>query len=356
MSLATKFETVHPLHILPFAKDEYPSVITSDEVQSVIMPAFNIVNGINDIEKTATSISPSQFDFSDIFENPQVHIRNRQEVEEKLRTIVSGGREKLLVISDFDFTLSRYKDEEGKMCWTTHGVFDNLANRVDPKLSQIFHDLRDKYFPIEFCDKLTPEEKTPHMEAWWGTSHNHIIKAGFHKEMIEEFVKQANIVLKNGAEELIDNLDKADVPFIVFSAGIGNIIEMYFKHKLGCIPANTHLISNMMLFNDEGIASDFSEPLIHTFCKNSTVIRKDAQFYHDLDNRFNVVLLGDSQGDVHMAIGADKRGPTLKIGYLNDKVEKLLDHYMEIYDIVLVLDPTMDVPNKVLDKVLNNKA
>ena len=44
----------------------------------------------------------------------------------------------------------------------------------------------------------------------------------------------------------------------------------------------------------------------------------------------------------------------LKIGFLNFEVEKLLETYMENFDIVLVEDQTMDVPIDLL-KMLCNK-
>ena len=148
-------------------------------------------------------------------------------------------------------TLSRPVDDNGKPCWTTHGVFDNCANEVDPTLEEKFATLKAKYHPIEFCPKLTMEEKIPFMETWWNTSHNYIIEAGFERWRIQKFVERAKILLRNGTEQMMLQLEAANVPLVVFSAGLGNIIEMFFDHKFSRKLDNMHIISNMMQFNEK---------------------------------------------------------------------------------------------------------
>ncbi|CAI2348320.1 unnamed protein product [Caenorhabditis sp. 36 PRJEB53466] len=276
-------------------------------------------------------------------------------VSNKLRKMVLGGAGKTVVISDFDYTLSRFENEEGERLSTTHGVFDDNVMRLNPELGQKFIDLKKKYYPIEFCPKMTQEEKIPHMEKWWGTSHGLIINERFSKTTIEDFVRQSRIVFKDGAEDFIQSLDGHNVPLVIFSAGIGNIIEYFLQQKLGAIPRNTHFISNMILFDEDDKACAFSEPLIHTFCKNSSVIQKETSFFHEIAGRVNVILLGDSMGDIHMDVGVERDGPTLKVGYYNGSLDDTaaMQHYEEVYDIVLVHDATLNVAQKIVD-IVNN--
>uniref|UniRef100_A0A0K0ECN8 5'-nucleotidase n=1 Tax=Strongyloides stercoralis TaxID=6248 RepID=A0A0K0ECN8_STRER len=284
-----------------------------------------------------------------LLRNPNVHIRDKGAVAKKLACMSHDGRNGLMVISDFDFTLSKYIDKDGNRCWATHGVFDSGATKVYPDLTKKLQHLKEKYIKIEFCSTMTSEEKTPYMETWWNSSHDEILEKKFTYELIESFVKESKIELRDNCVDFVENLSANKIPLIVFSAGIGNIIEIFLKQTFEEIPNIVHIISNMMEFDENNVANKFSEPLIHTFCKNSTVIRKEQSFFHKVNNRRNILLLGDSLGDLTMDAGVENEGIALKIGFLNFNFENLLPKYSEGYDIVIINDQSMDVPNHILN-------
>ncbi|CAG8724354.1 9019_t:CDS:2, partial [Racocetra persica] len=71
--------------------------------------------------------------------------------------------------------------------------------------------------------------------------------------------------------------------------------------------------------------------------------------YHTIiENRGNVILLGDSIGDIHMSDGIQHE-TCLTIGFLNHMVEDLINIYLETFDIVVVDDGPMDIVNNILD-------
>ena len=47
---------------------------------------------------------------------------------------------------------------------------------------------------------------------------------------------------------------------------------------------------------------------------------KNTEYFNQLKNNSNIILLGDSQGDLKMADGVANVEHILKIGYLNDRV------------------------------------
>uniref|UniRef100_A0A914VJN8 5'-nucleotidase n=1 Tax=Plectus sambesii TaxID=2011161 RepID=A0A914VJN8_9BILA len=289
---------------------------------------------------------------TDLLSSPSVRIQNPSAVADKVKALVSGGIDRLQVISDFDYTISKFYDGNGNRCLTTHMVFIEGTKEIDEALAGKLKALNDAYLPIEFDAQMTIEEKVPHMELWWRSSHRLITEAKFSRTTLRSFVKVSNILLRDGCDGLLVLLEKHKVPLILFSAGIGDIIEIFLEQRLGFVPANLHIISNMILFDQNDCAVNFSDPLIHTFNKNSSVVGQERAFFHDIRNRPNVLLLGDSLGDLHMDVGVENEGAVFKIGFLNFNVDALLPKYLDGYDIVLIQDQSMNVPLKLLRAIL----
>lgn len=97
----------------------------------------------------------------------------------------------------------------------------------------------------------------------------------------------------------------------------------------------------------------FTSPSYHVFNKTASSALHNSFFqHHDLEHRKNLILLGDSLGDVTMSDGLNiLEDSTIKIGFLNDKAERILD-YLEVYDVVILGDPDFRVPTDILDKIL----
>ncbi|VEL33276.1 unnamed protein product [Protopolystoma xenopodis] len=162
--------------------------------------------------------------------------------------------------------------------------------------------LTERYQPIEHNQSILNSEKIPIMQEWWDLSHKCMIEAGLHRDKLSQTVESSLIVLRDRVPEFLSILNHREVPVLIFSAGLGNVIELILERFKICHP-NIRIVSNFMDFNQEGVLSGFQEPLIHSYNKNAASISNTDFFTTMLMRRQSVLLLGDSIGDIHMADG-----------------------------------------------------
>lgn len=139
-----------------------------------------------------------------------------------------------------------------------------------------------------------------------------------------------------------------DIPLLVFSAGVSDVIqEALNQHNM--FHHNMHIVSNKMGWNADGICDHFEDPLIHVFNKSEFSLEK-TDYYKTIKERKNVILLGDSVGDVLMSQGV-QHDTCLNIGFLNHDVETLYPKYSQLYDIVIVDDSSIEPVLSILEKL-----
>ncbi|GMR39834.1 hypothetical protein PMAYCL1PPCAC_10029, partial [Pristionchus mayeri] len=272
----------------------------------------------------ATAICPAHFemqmvqesveDLRSLFDRPNVHIRDREGTIARLNGLIDGGARDFTVISDFDHTLSRSHDANGRKCAVTHEVFGHPERF--PDLCEKFAIFEKKYGSFEHLTE--GQERFEKMEAWWRESNAAIAERAVHRKELPELVAATNIQLRDGAAELIGHLEQREVPALIFSAGIGDIITVVLEQHLGRIPPNVHVVSNMMAFDEQDRNCGFSHPIIHCFNKSGAMIDKHSPVLPLISSRPHILLLGDALGDLGMAEGLSKEETSgVRIGFLN---------------------------------------
>jgi len=280
----------------------------------------------------------------------KVKILNSEAVEKKLSSLIEGGTNMLQVFSDFDFTISRLWLDDGAKGPSSHGVIEAaLPGQFNVVAKQIF----DTYYPIEIDPTLTIEEKIPSMIEWWNSTHANMIASGLTKAKLTATCQKSGIVVRHGFSALAQSLLDDKIPLLIFSAGIADVLEGVIR-ALDLSHPNQTIIGNRMIFNEDpnsdGKLIGFRDPLIHVFNKNEA-LKMHLDYFEAQKSRKNSILMGDSLGDLKMVEGVKSVANCLTIGFLNTKVDEMLGKYMENFDIVLVDDNSMDVPNHILDCV-----
>ncbi|XP_068434071.1 cytosolic 5'-nucleotidase 3-like [Clinocottus analis] len=276
--------------------------------------------------------------------NPSVCMKDPQRVYEILQSMVKAGSNTVQVISDFDMTLTRFA-YNGKRCPTCHNILDNsklISNDCKAELK----GLLNKYYPIEVDYSRSIEDKLPLMVEWWTKAHEILVQQKIRKDLLAIVVRESDAMLREGYQLLFDHLHEHSIPLLIFSAGIGDILEEVIR-QAGVFHPNVKVFSNYMDFDESGVLRAFKGELIHIYNKREGALLNTGHF-QELRTRPNVLLLGDSLGDLNMADGVQDMENILKIGFLNDKVEERKQSYLDSYDIVLVKDETLEVPNALL--------
>lgn len=80
-------------------------------------------------------------------------------------------------------------------------------------------------------------------------------------------------------------------------------------------------------WNVQGVLVGFKGELIHVFNKNENAVH-NSDYFDLLESRENIILLGDSLGDLRMADGATKAKNVLRIGFLNVLVSLYTCYYI----------------------------
>lgn len=323
----------------------------------------------------------------EIISGIRVVIPNREKFAEKLQKFVSDGKDNLLIVSDFDFTISRFAQRPGVRGASCHKVLEDsgvLGGEYEVKGQAV----QRKYYAYEVDPAIDDITKNMYMNEWVHKSHELLLEFGLTRNLLKEAVRIAldrkSMNLRNHLREYFNLLKEQNIPLLIFSAGIGEVLEEVLRqeHILGDEKQqDVTVISNSCIFADMSYEDDdnglspsssakvpstpsdvlvgFVEPMIHVFNKKASVFMDRHPFFkrQDLKEKTNLLMLGDSPRDVDMSDGMPYSADnTLCIGFVNDKVIERLDTYLSCgFDILLFDDCGYEVPIHMLQNIIEQK-
>ncbi len=276
-------------------------------------------------------------------------IVDRNKFEKIIVNIKKDWLDNLHILSDFDRTLTK-----AFVNWKKRpSIISSLRkqNILWEDYSKKAYELFDYYHAIEVNPKIDIEEKKKQMTIWWQKHLKLIVDNKLTKDDIKKAVKYSDIVFRKGVKWFLDKLNKYNIPLIIISAnGLGWDSNLYFLENEKVLFDNISIISNKFIWNKKWLAIWYKKPLIHVFNKDETVLQDFPEIYKKIKTRKNIILLWDSLWDPHM-IKWFKYNNLLKIWFLNDKKEELLEEYKNIYDVIITWDWEFDFVNDILWKI-----
>jgi hypothetical protein len=192
-------------------------------------------------------------------------------------------------------------------------------------MADLKQKLFDHYYPIEIDPGLTDEQKKPDMLRWYAESNAVLVSERFERVALERAVLKAQadgvLALRAGFAGVMNTIQAAGAPLLIFSGGISNVIEevfaqlsdegcplpdasrsvrppplhsvltplstQYSRHYIWIPPypgplshaarrgarvCSTRIVANRMEFDVEGRLVAFADPLIHMYNKNQAVV------------------------------------------------------------------------------------
>ncbi|XP_066902284.1 7-methylguanosine phosphate-specific 5'-nucleotidase isoform X2 [Halyomorpha halys] len=238
----------------------------------------------------------------------KIRMKDKELVISKIKTIQEGGCNKVQIITDFDRTISKHHDN-GKPTLSSYCVFEQMPT-LPSEFTEGAQNLYNRFSVIEDDPKMSIADKLPYMEEWWRLNEKLFIGLPYEPEKIAQAVKDSGVKLRDHSEECFKILNEIGVPVLIFSAGLGDVVTAILKHY-DILYDNMKVISNFFKVVD-GIIVEFEGCHINVFNKNQHAIEKSD--------------------------------------YL--KIDDYLPQYLELFDIVVLDDQTMDVFKGILEVVL----
>lgn len=260
-----------------------------------------------------------------------IYINNQEKIDR-----LKLEKTNFYVVADFDRTLTEGDSD------STWGVFAN-ANQVSEEYKERRTALFNKYRPIEIDQTISEEEKSKAMTDWWQAHINLFYEYGVKEEAVKNSIKSKTLNYRPGAKEFLRKMKELNVPVIIISAGIGNVIEEFLKFE-NDLYENIKIISNFITF-ENGEFKEVSSEIIHALNKN--IVRLDNESKKALEDRKNILLLGDGMADLKMISEEDNKN-AITVGFLDEKIDENLVHYNKGFDIVLTNNSSFEDVNKIL--------
>jgi len=280
--------------------------------------------------------------------NKNTRIADKEGLEKKIEQFKEDSAKGLHVVSDFDKTLTTAFVNGEKMPSIISILRD--GNYLTSDYTSKANELYDKYHPIEIDPKVPLEEKKKAMHEWWTAHFDLLIKSGLNKKDLEKVIESGKVRFREGALDFFDFLNVNDIPLVIMSSsGLGGDVIAMRLEKEGKLHDNVYIISNSYKWDENGNAVGVKEPIIHVMNKGETAIQNFPVF-EVIKNKRNVMLLGDSLGDIRMIEGFDYNN-LIKIGFLNENVEENLEQYKRSYDVLTLNDSSMGYVNGLLREI-----
>lgn len=257
--------------------------------------------------------------------------------EDKLKTINLTNKN-FFVVMDFDETITTANN---KNSWL---ILEN-PNFINPNLQKESSKLIEKYYPYELDYSLDNDTKSIYLKEWYYKNMDLFYKFKLTNDILINCIKSANIIFRDGFKSFFYNLYINNIPVVIMSAGIGNVIVEILKYN-NCLYDNVCIVSNFIKFKNNEMLP-FNDEIIHSSNKNINLL--PSNFLNKIKNKKHILLFGNLIEDLNM-VNKEDLNRTISFGFLEKNVDKNMELYKNSYDVVLTDNSSFYDVEKILSK------
>ena len=242
--------------------------------------------------------------------------------KDRMKELNNIPQDDIYILTDFDGTITKDSSDSS---WASIFKNPNVSSEFVQECIRIF----EFYHKYEIDEKLALQDKISMMKQWYIKNIETLKRFRITEEIINYSANNESIMsFREGAKDFLREMSMRDIPIIIISAGVGNIIQQFLINNESNYD-NIYICSNFLEYDNGVITGVRDDNLIHPLNKNE--ISLPAHIKVKLANRNNALLLGNSIADIQMASSGKN---VYKIGFLDEKIAERLQAFEANYDIV----------------------
>ena len=292
--------------------------------------------------------------------NQSIDVTNIDKLSSKIqnfRTSYKNNKKNIALVTDFDFTISKkYNYQKNLSLGSSYRFYDeSLIGGNQQKVLEIQNELCNKYMKYETDASIDIKIREKKVEEFYDKSLDVYINPNFTRDSIGKMLEKLKekFELRKYTKELFELLMKLEIPIIIVSGGIQEVIIDLLKNimpdfELYCKQKKILIISNTLYFEEGKGCVGHSKDVIYAFNKGSFVKNSIEKNFPE---KKNIFIMGDHLNDYDSVRDLNMtQDNIIGLGFVNikpeligdetkkDEIQKNIDDYKKVYDINLIGD------------------
>jgi 2-hydroxy-3-keto-5-methylthiopentenyl-1-phosphate phosphatase len=292
--------------------------------------------------------------------NQSIDVTNIGKLSSKIQNFLTSyknNKKNIALVTDFDFTISKkYNYQKNLSLGSSYRFYDeSLIGGNQQKVLEIQNELCNKYMKYETDASIDIKIREKKVEEFYDKSLDVYINPNFTRDSIGKMLEKLKekFELRKYTKELFELLMKLEIPIIIVSGGIQEVIIDLLKNimpdfELYCKQKKILIISNTLYFEEGKGCVGHSKDVIYAFNKSSFVKNSIEKNFPEIKNIF---IMGDHLNDYDSVRDLNMtQDNIIGLGFVNikpeligdetkkEEIQKNIDDYKKVYDINLIGD------------------